>query len=43
MCYIMQRLPETYIPLCHFSYLRQMLTDFENFSAVTYCGQLAVK
>jgi len=30
------------VPLCHFSYLRQILTDYRNFFIVTFCGQLAI-
>jgi len=31
------------VPLCHFTYLYQILTDFQNFFTGTYCKQLAIK
>jgi len=30
------------VPLCDCPYLRQILTDFQSFSTVTFCGQIAV-
>jgi len=31
------------VPVYFCLYLRQLLTDFQNFFTVTYCGQLAIK